>query len=559
MIIAKYLKMPAAAFLLIAALILLVYGNTINSPFIWDDKFFIVENTLIRDIANITKVFTTNYFARENESLKGGSGYYRPFVTIFYMLDYYLWKDNAIGYHLTNIFLHILNTLLLFILIKALFGSQPAALLGALIYSVLPVHTNAVAYISGRTDLVTAFFYLLSLISFLSFARGKSSIYFAFSAVFFTCSLLSKESAAVLPLVILMLAFYDRKSIRFYASSAPYFLILLAYLIWRGYLSGSSGGSLLPRLPAVIATAGQYILLLLFPAKLTMERFISATLKFNDPAFLLSSLAIILSAYLIFLRYRNRYAALAWGWFFINLLPVINIIPVYPALKNLILFQGEQFLYIPSALFWAAVLYAASQKIGPRPLAAAACLIIALYSGRTIARNAEWSNPEKLYSGTIANSIFPYRAMGNLATIYYDRGELDRASSLLEKAIKIKSDYFEGYFNLGNIFVQKGNYQKAVQYYYKAIELNPVYYNAYTRLGFAFYKLNDLENALKSFLIAKEKDKTEDAYFMLGFCYYTMKDEPNALKVWQEGYALYPGSKRLENRIRQMRGFSEAS
>src|SRR4030042_5284946 len=184
---------------LIAVLTVGIYFNSLKGGFVFDDKPMIVQYDFIKDIRNILKAFisSTNIF--------GNTNYYRPLQTVSYMVDYFLWAGDPLGFHMTNVMFHILAVMAIYFFIILLFGNKIYAALTALFFSVLPVHTAAVSYIAGRADSILCLFAVLSLHCYIKFKylkTGKGC--FALSVLFFIFALLTKESALIVPLVILL-------------------------------------------------------------------------------------------------------------------------------------------------------------------------------------------------------------------------------------------------------------------------------------------------------------------------------------------------------------------
>ena len=148
-------------YLVIAIVSFLVYYNALNNDFVFDDESVVQNNQSILTLANIPKFFTA-----EEGFHKVIGRYYRPVVSSLYAVDYAIWGMNPFGFHLTNVIIHVIASLLLLMVLMKLFGDYKngllAALIGALIFAVHPIHTEAVSWISGRTDsLATLFFFFI--------------------------------------------------------------------------------------------------------------------------------------------------------------------------------------------------------------------------------------------------------------------------------------------------------------------------------------------------------------------------------------------------------------
>jgi hypothetical protein len=151
------------AMLVIAFAIVLVYANTLVNQFVWDDNVTIVRNNFIKSWSNVPRIFSKSYlspFVRTGSSyspdirVSSGETSYRPIATLSYMLDYSIWKLNPFGYHLTNLALHLINAILIYLLINALTRNKNTALLASLLFALHPVNSEAINNISNRKDLL---------------------------------------------------------------------------------------------------------------------------------------------------------------------------------------------------------------------------------------------------------------------------------------------------------------------------------------------------------------------------------------------------------------------
>ena len=181
--------------LTILAAVVVCYSSSLYSGFIWDDKFLVAENPIIR------APLWSGYLFTQDPANSGFSFtiYYRPMQMLSYALDYRIWGLNPFGFHLTNMLIHFFNGLLVFFLTKKITGREPLAIMASLLFVVNPAHAGAVSYISGRADLLMFFFGFLSMLCFYLFKKKGDSPHLAGSAVFFVFALLSKEAAIIIP------------------------------------------------------------------------------------------------------------------------------------------------------------------------------------------------------------------------------------------------------------------------------------------------------------------------------------------------------------------------
>src|SRR2546427_2912127 len=180
----------------LVAIVFLCYVNSLGNEFVFDDFLLVLANKRIRSI-NLGLLLNS----------------YRPIRDISYAIDYALWGERPFGYHLTTLVIHAANLLLVLALIRRFTESLVTATLGALIFAVHPIQTDAVTYISGRRDLLFTFFYLLAFHSYLTYYRKRWSlqalIYFVLFFLLWALSLLSKEMAASLPILIFVWHYCD--------------------------------------------------------------------------------------------------------------------------------------------------------------------------------------------------------------------------------------------------------------------------------------------------------------------------------------------------------------
>jgi len=424
-------RMPLS-FILAAIIVIsggFVYLNSLLNPFIWDDAFLVTSNLHIRSLSYIPRLFMENVY---NQDMTGK--FYRPVLMGSLTLDYNTWGLDPFGYHLSNLFLHLANALLVYTVIRLIFRREALAFLTAALFVLHPVQTEAVTYISGRADPLSAFFCLLSLyffITYIGYDRFRRKFYFGISVLFFLLALLSKESAAIFPLILL---FYEvcfrkeelkgRKPVKY----AVYFIIILLYGIMRHFillnikdaLTVNAGFPILDRfclIPSIILT---YIKILLFPKGLHMERSnydFERPEYFSDPRVALAfSILFAIAALLWLARKRHREALFGFGWFIFMLIPVSGIVSINS-------FIAEHWLYLPSIGFFLLVssLFIGLFRLSSIRLCIASFIIIilAMLGALTIRQNYIWRNPVFFYKYTLKFSPLSTRLRTNLGYEYF--------------------------------------------------------------------------------------------------------------------------------------------
>src|SRR4030095_13332788 len=192
-------------FIIVGAVSFIVYANSLANDFVFDDESVVLSDPTIRGLSNIPK-----YFTGEQGFHKVIGRYYRPVVSASYALDYSIWKYNSTGFHLTNVLIHIINSLLFLKLLMLMFAKNDsgiknyAILFGALIFAVHPIHTEAVSWVSGRTDSLSCTFFFASFIYYFKYSENSGYRNLSLLLLFYLLALLAKEMAITLPAVIIL-------------------------------------------------------------------------------------------------------------------------------------------------------------------------------------------------------------------------------------------------------------------------------------------------------------------------------------------------------------------
>jgi len=191
-------KNPWMVLLLYVVIGFLIYGNSLNGAFIWDDNLLILENNQIKDWKNFKNIFSENIGRESGKTFE----FYRPLQLLTYAWDFALWKFNVVGYHLTNTLLHIAAAILLFFLINKIIQNYAVSILTGLLFLVHPIHTEAVSYISGRADPLALVFILMSFLFYLKYLNDSKAVNFAVMTMSAAAALLSRENSLILPFLI---------------------------------------------------------------------------------------------------------------------------------------------------------------------------------------------------------------------------------------------------------------------------------------------------------------------------------------------------------------------
>ena len=345
----KYLA-ELSPYIILFVITIIVFCNTLGNAFVYDDSATIVNNTFIKNWKNFHSVFSFNYF------ILSGELSYRPVVTLTYFIDYSLWCLNPLGFHLTNILLHTLTTILFYIFLKRIINSDTTAFISTIFFAIHPILTETINCISYREDILSALFFLTAFILFIKIDKtplsgNKLFLYYPVSLFSYLFSLFSKEMAVSLPILLILYNVFcssPRNTFRAILKKTRgiyigYFLVTGFYLfiqfgLFRDVyirLKPAEGG--LPVIPKVLAS---YIKLLLLPFPLNAD-YVIPTATSNIIAYIISTILLTAMVGIIIRLCKNSgHARFFILWFFVALLPVSNIVP----LGN---FMAERYLYIP--------------------------------------------------------------------------------------------------------------------------------------------------------------------------------------------------------------------
>lgn len=505
-------------------LTLVLYGETIHYDYVWDDIPFIRENELIKDLKNIP------YFFSNGMPTKQAPIHYRPLSMFFFLLDHFFWGNNPSGFHLTNIILHTINTVLVYLFLLSFFESK-IAILATLIFAAHPVHCDAVAWIMARGDIICGLFIILALISYIN----KKGI---IASLFFVFALLSKEMAVTYPLIALSYSMLVEKD---WKRGVKYALINISilgvYLILRANILEMPFGEKQPfitRLSTSITLMPKYIKMVVFPFDLSLLYHglpVYNSLA-NNSVIISGALISLIVALAIIAKKKSPLAAFAICFFFISLLPVSGL----PALIDVAMI-AERYMYIPMIAVTLLIGEGLNQAVKNnivrfRNVFVTIMVITTLLAVITYNRKQLWKNEFIFLTKMVEDAPYYHEAKAVLAYHYIQRGELDEAERQLMLALKIKPDYPEGLNTLGTVYLRKGKYDIAKELFEKAIFYKFDHPEAHSNLAIVYAINKRFDDAEREFKIAISlKQDFFKAYLNLAKMYIQQSRLEDAEKV----------------------------
>ena len=537
-------------------LLSLIYFNSLKNGYHFDDYHHIVDNPHLKNIRNISSFFvdTTKF------SKTGWQNHYRPLLLVTYALNYYYGRLQPAGYHVVNLAFHVGSAFLVFLIVEVMLisptlslplqggvkkggGSQSSTvyfipLVSALIFAVHPFNSEVVNYISARSSVMSAFFYLLAFYFWVKFREkgvGKedvpSTVYYIVSLLVFLLGMLTKEVVITLPVMLWLydLYFY-RPLLRTQAKACDYpllstvypclpFVLLVAfpYIVLSRHLTEGllhQGG--LPRsyyvnLLTETTVLTRYIQMLFTPVNLSVDHVVQNARHFWEWKVVAST--GFLAGILILSLWLYRRGDVVWRtvsffivWFFVMLLPT-TIIPLDAMLQeNRGYLAGIGFAITMGLIIWKVAggeekLEVRSKKSEVRRYVCIAFtgILIVVFSIMTIQRNRIWKDELTLWTDTVSKYPMSARAHFALGNFYKRSGDTAIAIELYRKVIDLDADYYEAHNNLGVLYFKEGAIDPAIEEFKKALSSMPAHLNARMGLGKALMKKGEMEMAEREF------------------------------------------------------------
>ncbi len=505
---------------------LLAYGQTIAYPFVHDDVVFIQQNSRLADF-DLREIF----LKRSTPASVGINTYYRPALEVLIRAQYRLFQRDPAGYHLFNIILHIGNSFLVYLLADIFSkGRKGLAFAIGLLFLLHPVQTEAVACVAGVSNLLFTCLCLVSFYLYVKAQRQKGWGYYGLSLGAFFLSLLSKEQAVVLPLLILLYEFCfaqdgDRK--KGFRWVGVYAGVVIGYLLLRKILIGGALPTVMfnqelgLRILSIPKTLLIYMRILFFPHDLHYYRSLDILQPFIAPCLGLVVVIVLIVGCVRRMPPPERILAVfGGGWFIVCLLPVLNIIPLINEYS--LILTAEHFLYMPMAgagLFIVVLGYGLLGRIilGKREMAGGFLFIgIGLvFLCLTIRQNRFWRAEVPLFERAVRFEQNLGRVHLLLGKAYYFQKDFSRAAASYQKAIEIMQRYasktvdenarrvYLGFikgihFDLAHCFEALGDWGSSVAEYESALILDPGDGVIHNNLGVAYLKLGMMEEARRS-------------------------------------------------------------
>lgn len=550
--------------LLLAAVTVGVYGTSLQNGFVeWDDGYLITENVHIR---SMTPLSLRHIFTTYDPEL------YIPLTFLSYQLDHLLWGLRPVGFHLTNLLLHTLNVILVFFLCGLLFKKSRGGnavlspntyhltpLLVALLFAIHPLNTEAVAWASARKDLLSGFFFLLTLCAYLKWrervtlspSKGRHTLamfffdklrmthgqyeWYLFSLFTFLLGLLAKVTVVVLPVLLLFIDWWQGRKIdrRAIVEKTPYILLSTVFGIIAilGKTRNVAGTSLLENFLLGTKSIIFYLQKLLWPFHLSVLYPYTDPISFGNldllfPFFLTVSLIVL--AWLA--RQTFPLFTFAVAWYVLLLLPSFVTFRKGDDIDLDLYFASDRYAYLPSigilflvislgSAFCASARSHRDEKWRQNVALGLASTSVIFFGFLSFHQSHVWRNTEALFQNVIRSYPNAHIAHNNLGLFEQGRGHFSNAIDHYRKALAIRPTG-RTYYNLGLTYIAQEEREKAMEANRMAIQINPHHARAHLNLGGLLLENRKTTEAIQELQAAISIDpELAPAHFNLGIAY----------------------------------------
>jgi protein O-mannosyl-transferase len=502
--------------LVLVAVTWTVFGQTLTHDFVnFDDHAYVYENPLvIRGLSTEGLIGAFTHTHARN---------WHPLTTLSHMLDCQLYGLNASGHHLTNVILHTISVLLLFLVIKQMTDALWQSAFVAALFAIHPLHVESVAWIAERKDVMSAVFFMLTLAAYAHYARAPSAPRYLLLALLFTLGLMSKPMLVTLPFVVLLLDYWPLGRLggqksevrsrlqRLITEKIPLFA-LSAFSCIATLVAQRQGPSAIDQLPLLwrlentFVTYVIYIWQMLWPARLAV--FYPHP---NDRLPLVEVTAAIallvgISLVVIYLRRTKPYLVTGWFWYLGMFVPVIGLVQVGEQA------HADRYTYLPQIglyimMTWTVgdLLLESTPRVRRALVGVIAAMAIVSLGLRAFVQASYWKNSETLWNHTLAVTGENDVAHNNMGFLFLRRGELDKAISEFQTALDIRSKHSQTHYslgaaliqsNLGNALARKQLWDQAIDHLQEAVRLRPDYADAYFNLGSVLFQQGRIDQAI---------------------------------------------------------------
>ncbi|MDR3456775.1 MAG: tetratricopeptide repeat protein [Verrucomicrobiae bacterium] len=529
-----------------------VFGQTWRHDFInSDDDVYVYKNTIVAG----------------GLTLKGLAGAFNfgpldnwvPLTTLSHMLDCQFFGLQPGWHHLTNLLLHAVSAVVLFLVLRQLTGEIWPSGFVATLFAIHPQHVESVAWVAERKDVLSGLFFMLTLRAYVWFVRRPASVLrYLVVLLLFACGLMSKPMLVTLPFILLLLDYWPLGRFtnagtgpsqggrgRLFLEKLPLFMLALAACVvtvmaQHDVIKSSVHLPLSGRLANAVTSYVSYPMQMLVPVKLTVfYPYPDHGVKASEFWMALLVLSFI-SLFIYRARTKQPYLLVGWLWYLGMLVPVIGLVQVGAQAR------ADRYTYLPEIglyllLTWAVFKTGAGWPGRRWVLGVPAFMAVAVLTVDARMQTAYWRNSESLWAHTLAvttdNSVAHY----NLGNDLLERGQIKEAIEQYDWAVRINPQDADAHNNLGSAFLQQARYADAAVHLQKALALNPADTDAYVNLGNLYFQQGQVNEAITNYQQALQiNPDIAEAHNNLGSAFFQKGNQEEAVAHLQRALEINP-------------------
>lgn len=518
----RYSKLLISLFLIMATA--LVFWPVRNHEFLkYDDNQYVTENLQVKGgltLKGFIWAFSTTHAAN-----------WHPLTWLSHMLDYDLYGLAPGGHHLTNVLFHIANALLLFFILHRMTKALWVSGFVAALFAFHPLHVESVAWVAERKDVLSTFFWMLTLRAYVYYVEGPGVGRYSLVVSIFVLGLLAKPMVGTLPFVLLLIDYWPLRRFRFgpaedginskgqppmdfskqtsstlrlFSEKIPLFVLSVASSILT-YLAQQKGGGLksIETYPpatrvvnALVSYAG-YIRKMVWPEGMAFFYPYPKTFPIWEVVgsiLLLSCISILVICY----ARKHPFLLVGWFWYLGTLVPVIGLIQVGNQA------MADRYTYIPLIGLFIMVVIGfpclfKKWRYRKILLGASMGLILFLLMVTTRLQINHWQNNFALFEHALHVTSDNFLAHNNLGIAVAEQGKIEEAIAHYREAIRIKPNYLDAHYNLGVNLTKQGRYEEAMDHYMEALRIAPDDAETHNKVGILFTREGKHHEALGHF------------------------------------------------------------
>lgn len=481
----------------LAVITIIVFGQTLGFDFVnFDDNLYVYENARVAAGLGLKNVAW--FFGHPDCSL------YHPLTMLSLAADYQFHGPHPGWYHLTNVLLHTGSAVLLFLVLRQMTGALWRSAFVAALFAVHPLRVESVAWVSERKDVLSGFFFMLTLAAYVSYVRRPNSLArYLTVVVAFVMALLSKPTAVTLPFLLLLLDYWPlqrRETLRRLAAEKIPLAALAAGACWMTISAAGKAIATTAPIPMTARLGNALVSYAIYLRQMVWPEDLAAF--YPQPQHGYSAWAIAGSALLLVLvtaavlavARQRRWLLTGWFWYLGMLLPMIGLVQAGD------FSHADRMTYLPQiGICLAAVWLVAESGLGSAACGVLMAGVLALLMVCASQQTGIWQNSETMWTYTLAATTDNAYANDSLGLVLMQKGKLDGAVNYLRQAIQLSPGLAAAHDNLGYALLQLGNVDEAVAECRLATELKPDDAEAHGNLGNALSRQGQLDEAIAQF------------------------------------------------------------